>query len=173
MWKESECVQAGERFQGGLGVVLEGSVTEQHALAFGQVALLILNLPLGGLGRGGMLFLGGRAGVSCFLPKGSSTKPCCKRHGEQKERSAEASNSPCSQNACSVSEEAQTERHRHSRVYLRNENSDVSIGSTSVEPHLKAFYKLRILCFQASLTLALNRTLKNNHFKDKHQLSAC
>ena len=31
--------------------------------------------PLGGLGLGGMLFLGGRAGPSCFLLKGSSTNP--------------------------------------------------------------------------------------------------
>lgn len=35
-------------------------------------------LPLGGLGRGGTLFLGGRAGMSCFRLKGSSTKPYIK-----------------------------------------------------------------------------------------------
>lgn len=35
-------------------------------------------LPLGGLGRGGTLFLGGRAGMSCFRLNGSSTKPYIK-----------------------------------------------------------------------------------------------
>lgn len=32
-------------------------------------------LPLGGLGRGGTLFFGGRAGVSGLLLKGSSENP--------------------------------------------------------------------------------------------------
>lgn len=43
-------------------------------------------LPLGGLGRGGTLFLGGRAGMSCFRLKGSSTKPYIKLQRKEKQR---------------------------------------------------------------------------------------
>lgn len=48
-----------------------------HSLFVG-LKMKVKCLPLGGLGRGGTLFLGGRAGMSCFLLKGSSTKPCVK-----------------------------------------------------------------------------------------------
>lgn len=59
-------------------VVHECKLFEKGPCLFLGFEMKVKCLPLGGLGRGGMLFLGGRAGMSCFRLKGSSTKPYIK-----------------------------------------------------------------------------------------------